>query len=85
MLGQELRQELLDLFTLSAAEYLRIHGATEAQLAALPAPSEADRFALGGIRFLRALGFTGSDAQVLERAWKEAPSFAAAASSGSED
>lgn len=29
--------------------------ATEARLAALPAPTEADRFALGGIRFLRAV------------------------------
>ena len=29
--------------------------ATEARLASLPAPTEADRFALGGIRFLRAV------------------------------
>jgi len=29
--------------------------ATESRLAALPSPSEADRFALGGIRFLRAV------------------------------
>ena len=35
------------------------------------------------IAFLRTLGFTGSDAQVLERAWKDAPSFAAAACSAS--
>lgn len=35
------------------------------------------------IPFLRTLGFTGSDAQVLERAWKDAPSFAAAACSAS--
>lgn len=35
------------------------------------------------IRFLRSLGFSGSDAQVLERAWKDAPSFAAAACSAS--
>lgn len=35
------------------------------------------------IPFLRDLGFTGSDAQVLERAWKDAPSFAAAACSAS--
>lgn len=35
------------------------------------------------IPFLRSLGFTGSDAQVLERAWKDAPSFAAAACSAS--
>ncbi len=33
--------------------------------------------------FLRDLGFSGSDAQVLERAWKDAPSFAAAACSAS--
>lgn len=33
--------------------------------------------------FLRSLGFSGTDAQVLERAWKEAPSFAAAACSAS--
>ena len=33
--------------------------------------------------FLRSLGFTGSDAAVLERAWKDAPSFAAAACSAS--
>ena len=32
--------------------------ATETRLAALPAPSEADRFALGGLRFLRALETT---------------------------
>jgi succinylarginine dihydrolase len=35
------------------------------------------------IPFLRSLGFTGSDAAVLERAWKDAPSFAAAACSAS--
>ena len=35
------------------------------------------------IHFLRSLGFTGSDAAVLERAWKDAPSFAAAACSAS--
>ncbi|WP_374389890.1 N-succinylarginine dihydrolase [Brevundimonas sp.] len=35
------------------------------------------------IPFLRTLGFSGSDAQVLERAWKDAPSFAAAACSAS--
>ena len=35
------------------------------------------------IPFLRTLGFAGSDAQVLERAWKDAPSFAAAACSAS--
>ena len=35
------------------------------------------------IPFLRRLGFTGSDARVLERAWKEAPTFAAAACSAS--
>jgi len=35
------------------------------------------------VRFLRSLGFSGSDAQVLERAWKDAPSFAAAACSAS--
>jgi len=35
------------------------------------------------IPFLRSLGFTGSDATVLERAWKHAPSFAAAACSAS--
>jgi len=35
------------------------------------------------IPFLRSLGFTGSDARVLERAWKDAPSFAAAACSAS--
>ena len=35
------------------------------------------------IPFLRTLGFTGSDAQVLERAWRTAPSFAAAACSAS--
>ena len=32
--------------------------ATEAQLAALPSPSEGDRFALGGVRFLRAIEAT---------------------------
>ena len=35
------------------------------------------------IPFLRTLGFAGSDAQVLERAWRSAPSFAAAACSAS--
>ena len=35
------------------------------------------------IPFLRSLGFAGSDAAVLERAWKEAPTFAAAACSAS--
>jgi len=35
------------------------------------------------IGFLRSLGFTGSDARVLEHAWKDAPSFAAAACSAS--
>ncbi len=35
------------------------------------------------IPFLRRLGFTGSDARVLERAWNEAPTFAAAACSAS--
>jgi len=35
------------------------------------------------IPFLRTLGFTGSDAQVQERAWRTAPSFAAAACSAS--
>lgn len=35
------------------------------------------------IPFLRTLGFGGTDAQVLERAWKGAPSFAAAACSAS--
>lgn len=35
------------------------------------------------IPFLRTLGFTGSDAAVLEAAWKTAPSFAAAACSAS--
>lgn len=35
------------------------------------------------IPFLRDLGFSGPDAQVLERAWKDAPSFAAAACSAS--
>jgi succinylarginine dihydrolase len=35
------------------------------------------------IPFLRQLGFTGSDARVLEQAWKDAPSFAAAACSAS--
>lgn len=33
--------------------------------------------------FLRSLGFSGTDAQVLERAWKDAPTFAAAACSAS--
>ncbi|MBB5746248.1 N-succinylarginine dihydrolase [Brevundimonas variabilis] len=35
------------------------------------------------IDFLRGLGFTGTDASVLEQAWKDAPSFAAAACSAS--
>ena len=35
------------------------------------------------IPLLRSLGFTGSDARVLEQAWKDAPSFAAAACSAS--
>ncbi|WP_341019333.1 N-succinylarginine dihydrolase [Brevundimonas diminuta] len=35
------------------------------------------------IPFLRSLGFTGSDKAVLEQAWKDAPSFAAAACSAS--
>jgi len=35
------------------------------------------------IPFLRSLGFTGPDARVLEQAWKDAPSFAAAACSAS--
>ncbi len=35
------------------------------------------------IPFLRSLGFTGSDTRVLEQAWKDAPSFAAAACSAS--
>ena len=35
------------------------------------------------IGFLRLLGFAGSDARVLEQAWKDAPSFAAAACSAS--
>lgn len=35
------------------------------------------------IPFLRSLGFTGTDAQVIERAWKDAPTFAAAACSAS--
>jgi succinylarginine dihydrolase len=35
------------------------------------------------IGFLRSLGFTGSDARVLEQAWKDAPAFAAAACSAS--
>ncbi len=35
------------------------------------------------IPFLRSLGFTGSDARVLEQAWNDAPSFAAAACSAS--
>lgn len=33
-------------------------GATEAELAALPTPSEGDRFALAGLRFLRAIETT---------------------------
>jgi len=35
------------------------------------------------IPFLRTLGFAGSDARVLEQAWKDAPAFAAAACSAS--
>jgi succinylarginine dihydrolase len=35
------------------------------------------------ILFLRSLGFSGTDGQVLERAWRTAPSFAAAACSAS--
>ncbi len=35
------------------------------------------------IPFLRTLGFTGTDARVLEQAWTDAPSFAAAACSAS--
>jgi succinylarginine dihydrolase len=35
------------------------------------------------IPFLRSLGFTGSDARALEQAWKDAPTFAAAACSAS--
>jgi len=35
------------------------------------------------IPFLRDLGFSGTDAQVLERAWTDAPAFAAAACSAS--
>jgi succinylarginine dihydrolase len=35
------------------------------------------------IPFLRSLGFAGTDAEVLSRAWKDAPSFAAAACSAS--
>lgn len=35
------------------------------------------------IPFLRGLGFTGSEAAVLEKAWKDAPTFAAAACSAS--
>ncbi|WP_372706338.1 N-succinylarginine dihydrolase [Brevundimonas sp.] len=35
------------------------------------------------IPFLRTLGFSGTDARVLERAWKDAPAFAAAACSAS--
>lgn len=35
------------------------------------------------IPFLRSLGFTGSDKTVLERAWRDAPAFAAAACSAS--
>lgn len=35
------------------------------------------------IGFLRSLGFAGTDAAVLSKAWKEAPSFAAAACSAS--
>lgn len=35
------------------------------------------------IPFLRSIGFAGTDKQVLEKAWKEAPTFAAAACSAS--
>lgn len=35
------------------------------------------------IAFLRGLGFAGSDAQILKRAWADAPTFAAAACSAS--
>jgi succinylarginine dihydrolase len=35
------------------------------------------------IPFLRGLGFGGTDAEVIERAWKDAPTFAAAACSAS--
>jgi succinylarginine dihydrolase len=35
------------------------------------------------VPFLRALGFGGSDGEVLERAWRDAPAFAAAACSAS--
>lgn len=35
------------------------------------------------IAFIRGLGFAGSDAQVLEKAWADAPTFAAAACSAS--
>jgi len=35
------------------------------------------------IPFLRSLGFTGTDSQVLETAWKQAPAFASAACSAS--
>ena len=35
------------------------------------------------IGFLRSLGFRGTDARILEQAWKDAPSFAAAACSAS--
>ncbi|QTC91993.1 N-succinylarginine dihydrolase [Brevundimonas goettingensis] len=35
------------------------------------------------IGFLRSLGFDGTDAQVLERAWKDAPAYVAAAASAS--
>lgn len=35
------------------------------------------------IPFLRSLGFSGTDAEVIERAWKDAPTFAAAACSAS--
>ena len=35
------------------------------------------------IPFLRSLGFTGSDARVLQQAWRDAPAFAAAACSAS--
>ena len=35
------------------------------------------------VGFLRAVGFTGSDAQVVERAWREAPAVASAACSAS--
>ncbi len=35
------------------------------------------------VPFLRSLGFAGTDAEVLERAWREAPAIAAAACSAS--